>query len=498
MISLWSRLRKLVGLAPKTVPRGKGRRTRPRALGPGRFEQLEAREMLTVTYHGGALLNHVEAQPVFLGADWSSNAALSSQAGSLNQYVGYLVNSPYIDMLSQAGYNVSRGSAAAGQPLNLSLNKSTGINDTQIHANLQAAINSGQLAAPDANRLYVVYVEPGVAIKLGTDSSQNAFLGYHGAFAGKTAAGKAADIRYAVIAYPGSPNPSASSQGFANTTDDLTSVSSHEMAEAITDPDVNYKQLGWYDDQKNGEIGDLTSQTTRLNGYLVQDLVGKNDQVIAPATGLSGSGGTGGSGSSTGGNSPTTLAAPAHVAAIALTATTAQLSWTGVSGAAGYRVFLIENGQSTSLGSVSAGTSSVNITGLTAGAKEGFRVEAFSGSTVADSAVVSITMPAQPKLTPPQVTVTALSPTTAQLSWGAVPGAQGYRVYLWNGFRVVYLGTVGASTTSVQVYGLRAGSTSQLLVEAFGGGLVADSVWADLTTPASGTTSSAIFRRRAT
>ena len=50
------------------------------------------------------------------------------------------------------------------------------------------------------------------------------------------------------------------------------------MAEAVTDPDVNYKTLGWYDDRLNGEIGDLTSRETRLNGYLVQNLVGKNDQ----------------------------------------------------------------------------------------------------------------------------------------------------------------------------------------------------------------------------
>src|SRR5262249_49557666 len=156
---------------------------------------------------------------------------------------------------------------------NLAISKTTGITDAQIHADLQAAINSGQLAAPDANRLYVVYVEPGVVIKLGTATSQRNFLGYHGAFAGRTASGNATDIRYAVIAYPGSPNPSATSQGFANAMDDMTAVASHEIAEAVTDPDVNYKQLGWYDDQQNGEIGDLTSQTTRLNGYLVQDVV---------------------------------------------------------------------------------------------------------------------------------------------------------------------------------------------------------------------------------
>jgi len=487
MASLWSCLRALfVGKLEKHPRRAKPRRTAKCMIGAGRFEQLESREMLAVTYHGGALLSNVEAQTVYLGSDWSNNATLKSQATSLDQFAGYLVNSPYMDMLTQANYNVSRGSATAGQTLNLSINKSAGITDAQIQADLQSAIKSGQLAAPDANRLYIVYVEPGVVIKLGTDTSQNSFLGYHGAFAGKTAAGKAADIRYAVIAYPGTPNPSDSSQGFANVIDDLTSVTSHEIAEAITDPDVNYKQLGWYDDQKNGEISDLTSRTARLNGYLVQDAVGKNDQVIAPATGgaggSNGSGGPTGSGGSTGGGT-TTLAAPTNLTAAVLTPTSASLSWTSVSGASGYRVFLVENGQTMLLGSVVAARTSVTISGLTAGSVEGFRVEAYSGNTVAHSVLVSITMPAQSSLTAPQLTAATLSPTSAQLSWNAITGAEGYRIYLWNGFRVIYLGTVGAGATSVQITGLRPGSTPQFLVEAFGSGMVADSDWISVTTP---------------
>src|SRR5436853_189239 len=232
MRSLWSRLRSAFGLSETKKRRGKQRLQR-RVLGAGRFEQLESREMLTVTYHGGALLSTVEAQGVYLGSDWAANSSLNSQAAALDQYVGYVVNSPYMDMLTTAGYDVGRGSATAGNELNVSINKTTGITDSQIHADLQSAINSDQLATPDANRLYVVYVEPGVKISLGSETSVNSFLGYHGAFAGRTAAGKAADIRYAVIAYPGGPNPSATSQGFANAMDDMTAVSSHEIAEAV-------------------------------------------------------------------------------------------------------------------------------------------------------------------------------------------------------------------------------------------------------------------------
>ncbi len=51
--------------------------------------------------------------------------------------------------------------------------------------------------------------------------------------------------------------------------DALTSVCSHELAEAITDP---VPGAGWYDDA-NGEIGDMCAwQNKRLGDYLVQKL----------------------------------------------------------------------------------------------------------------------------------------------------------------------------------------------------------------------------------
>jgi hypothetical protein len=157
----------------------------------GSFERLESREVLTVTFHGGALLSQVEAQGVYLGSDWGTNPTLTSQAASLDQYLNFLVKSPYMDTLNAAGYNVGEGSATPGATLGLSLNKSSGITDAQIQSNLQSAISGSLLAMPDANRLYVVYVEPGVLIKLGTDTSANSFLGYHGAFAGHDASNKA-------------------------------------------------------------------------------------------------------------------------------------------------------------------------------------------------------------------------------------------------------------------------------------------------------------------
>jgi hypothetical protein len=81
------------------------------------------------------------------------------------------------------------------------------------------------------------------------------FCGYHSDIDGK--------IFYAVMPYP----DCAGCTGGMVALDALTTASSHELCEAITDP---IPGQGWYDDQ-NGEIGDICAwQTKRLGPYTVQ------------------------------------------------------------------------------------------------------------------------------------------------------------------------------------------------------------------------------------
>jgi hypothetical protein len=63
----------------------------------------------------------------------------------------------------------------------------------------------------------------------------------------------------------------------------MTEAASHEIAEAVTDPNVNYKTPGWYDDNLNSENGDISNaQTVYLNGYAVQRIPDLNDQAMTP------------------------------------------------------------------------------------------------------------------------------------------------------------------------------------------------------------------------
>jgi hypothetical protein len=248
-----------------------------------KLEQLEQREVLSVTYNGGALLSNVEVQGLYYGSDWYNNSTYYSQTGYLEGFLNNIAHSSYMDMLNGDGYGVGRGSFDGGKISLANINKAYYLTDATLHGVLQSYINNGTLKSPDANRLYVIFVEDSVAVSNGSTNSQRDFLGYHGAFAGNDFYGRPADIHYAVITYPGGSVGNAS-VSWLSAMDQMTEVASHEIAEAVTDPNVNYKSLGWYDSALNGEVGDITNQqVTYLNGYAVQRISDKNDFAMTPA-----------------------------------------------------------------------------------------------------------------------------------------------------------------------------------------------------------------------
>jgi hypothetical protein len=255
---------------------------RPRSRFLPAVECQEDRLVPTVTYHGGALLPHIEVQGMYLGADWYNSGTYYNQTAQLESFNRFLPQSSFMDLLTQLGYGVGRGSTSPGTIDRLAINKNYYLTDSTIRAEIQRFINARYLQQPDANRLYVVYVEPGVAIlddHDGNATSTRDFAGYHSAFAGRTAAGYAADIHYAVMAYAGGINPA-----FPGLTPlgSITLTASHEIAEAATDPNVGYRALGWYDDYNNGEIGDVNRSEALLNGYAVQSIINKYDVAYVP------------------------------------------------------------------------------------------------------------------------------------------------------------------------------------------------------------------------
>jgi hypothetical protein len=250
-----------------------------------RLEALEDRQVPTVSFFGGNLLSQVQAQALYLGNEFSS-APAGTQPATLDAFLKDLTGGPYLQALERAGYNVGPGSAAAGAVDNTALTAGSTISDAFIRARIQADINGGLLQAPNADTLYVVYVEPNVAVNLGSGqgTTQQGILGYHTAFVGANGA----PIRYAVVVSPGGAAGNSVLPEATTALDQLTAVTSHEVAEAVTDPDINSNvnngRLGWFDPQR-GEIGDIEENNpaayVRLNGNLVQEVADQNDQLLS-------------------------------------------------------------------------------------------------------------------------------------------------------------------------------------------------------------------------
>jgi hypothetical protein len=268
---------------------------RPSSVRP-QVEALEDRQVPTVSFFGGNLLPQVQAQALYLGNEFSS-APANTETAALDAFLKDLTGSQYMQALTRAGYNVGPGSAVAGAVDQTSLTAGSTISDAFIRARLQADVSSGLLQAPNANTLYVVYVAPDVAVNLGLGqgTTQQGILGYHTAFVGASGA----PIRYAVVVSPGGAAGNSVLPEATTALDQLTAVTSHELAEAVTDPDVNSNvnngRLGWFDPQR-GEIADITennpSAFVRLDGHLVQEVADRNDQLLsiftAPPSGVIG------------------------------------------------------------------------------------------------------------------------------------------------------------------------------------------------------------------
>ena len=106
--------------------------------------------------------------------------------------------------------------------------------DAKIKSYIASLFSSGVVKV-DANTVYGVYFPAGMKISSQGGTSCSAFCGYHGHFAYN---GK--DIKYAVFPYTDCRACSVSGKAVA---DVLTIVTSHEIREAVTDPDLN----AWYD-----------------------------------------------------------------------------------------------------------------------------------------------------------------------------------------------------------------------------------------------------------
>lgn len=257
------------------------------------------------------ILPKISVQPIYLGPYFNpqtSNGA--AWVNYLNPFMTYIVGSSY--MSSLAPYGVSTGTARGGLWSSMTLPHYSSTNqvfleDSKIRSTLTSWLKAGYLKTNDT---LFVFTEPGVAVRFNNNNSQtsmNAFLGYHYWFTWVDSTNTTRYATYAVIPFPGYPNYTPASCGFATYGDMVTNVSSHELGEAATDPYAGtypgWTETIWRYDYSTakytvaysgvtGEVGDaaealfpaFATHNCRLNGYSVQKLIAPTGvSLITPA-----------------------------------------------------------------------------------------------------------------------------------------------------------------------------------------------------------------------
>jgi MYXO-CTERM domain-containing protein len=207
------------------------------------------------SYLGGPLLQHVEIVTVY----WGGVHPLATQ---LDAFYAAITNGPFMDWLAEyntttPAFSIGRGTFASryvdsdpppAAPLTGGA-LSRQYQQVDIQNELARLLDAGKLVAHD-DTLFMVYMPPGVEIKdrFGSDSCLN-MCAFHDSFAhnGKT-------IRFGVMPDQ-TGGPCACPIVLQDALGTYTVLSSHEMVEAITDPDPG---TGWYDPTVGcGEIADF-------------------------------------------------------------------------------------------------------------------------------------------------------------------------------------------------------------------------------------------------
>jgi hypothetical protein len=248
-----------------------------------------------LSYFGGPVISNTQVIQVLYGTG-SYNAQVAGTASpTIGNFFSDILgtNSGYINLLTQyntpasGGTNQTVGNGTFGGLFQISpsaANNGSTIDDTNIQSELLAQINAGHLPTPqldgagNVNTIYMIYFPPGKTITQGGSSSCSGggFCAYHGTTS-STLNGK--NILYGVLPDMQAGSGCATGCGTSSTFGNYTSVTSHELTEAITDADVGIATtfaapLAWYD-MTNGEIGDICngqqgSYTANGTTYVIQ------------------------------------------------------------------------------------------------------------------------------------------------------------------------------------------------------------------------------------
>jgi hypothetical protein len=262
------------------------------AMGPVGFAAPAGAHL---SYFGGPIITNTQVIQVLYGSGSYNGQVAGTSTPSMGNFFGDILgaNSGLTSFLQQYNTNISGGTnqifgngtfSGLFQIVPAAGNNGSTITDAQIQSELLSQITAGHLPAPqlDAgghpNTIYMIYFPPGKTISQGGSNSCQAggFCAYHGTtsslFSGH-------NVLYGVLPDMQAGSGCSSGCGTSTVFGNYTSVTSHELVEAMTDAFVGIATtfgppLAWYD-MTNGEIGDICngqqgSYTANGTTYTVQ------------------------------------------------------------------------------------------------------------------------------------------------------------------------------------------------------------------------------------
>jgi uncharacterized protein YkwD len=233
----------------------------------GRFVSIEyggpAALSNLAKYHNGPVMGRVRVVPVFVDAWWNT-AAGSASRGYLSAAMAAIASGPLMDLMleySTPTTTIGRGYATAPATISGRLGVAR-VSNSLVQDILR--LSMPYLPQPDENTLYMVMLPASVAGFADANlANACAFHSYYNAGSTK--------VFYAACLYDTNAN--------------MTSSFSHELVEAVTDPDT---VGGWYDDTGE-EVADYQycndpAAQVLQNGYYVQRVWSNvnGDQRVAP------------------------------------------------------------------------------------------------------------------------------------------------------------------------------------------------------------------------
>ena len=223
-----------------------------------------------INYHGGKLMTGATKVYMVWYGDWSKSLApslLVDWAASIGATPWYAINGTYSDA---NGASVQPSVSLGGQTYDTGYSRGKSLGDAEVALLVSDAITKHKLPK-DPDGVYFVLTAADVDQTSGFCSQ---YCGYHWY---STISG--VRIKYAFVGNPARCpkvcEPQSVSPNFDPAADSMVSVVSHELAEAVTDPEGT----GWYSgtDQENGDKCASTwgvTQTTNTGAMYNQSFGG--------------------------------------------------------------------------------------------------------------------------------------------------------------------------------------------------------------------------------